>query len=391
MFKNITKILSSHIIVKGLGLANIAIILTVFSVKEFGEYSYLLLLLHLIAVIIDPFLSSYLVDFKSFNYKKYNFGIIIVSVILSPFVYAIFKQLNVELTVQLFFLFSGTYIISAGLKSFLNVKERYLEYGLVDVIRQTSIFLSTLFFFYIYEQKEYIQLLELNYLISFISMSLLAVLFIKAADVYFDYSFVALKKLIVGSKYLILYIALVPFIAFIDSYFVERYLTEQDLGLYSFSLKIYNISLMLVVPIFTVLNIKQIEIAQKKEYSLFFKKNVKKTLLFSTTIFMLSIVLNWAITHYVFTEYKASFLDTTILLCAAFFSYTALPFSFLLAYRKYKWLFILVIVALFTNIGVNYFFIEIYGTRIAALSTLLAQTIISLGAAILSYYILGKE
>jgi len=391
MFKNIAKILSSHIIVKSLGLVNVGIVLIFISVTDFGDYSYLILLLHMVAVIIDPFLSSYLVDFKTFNYKKYNFGILFLSIILSPVFYFSIKQLRPELTLELFLLFSLTFILSTGLKSFLNVKERYLQYGLVDVCRQLSVFLSTIVFFYVLENRNYIQLLELNYLIAFITIIMLFLFLIKREEIQFDYSLPTLKKLIFESKFFILYVAIIPFISFIDSFFVEKHLSKDDLGLYSFSLKIYNVSLMLVVPIFTVLNIKQIEVAKEKNYYSFFKKNIKKTIFFATVLLGISIIANWIITAYLFTNYKESFIDTIILLFAAYISYISMPFSFLLAYRKYKWLLTLAVIAILINVFVNYFFIAKYGTIIAAISTFLAQTIINLGAAVLSYYLIDDE
>ena len=94
MFKNIAKIFSSHIVVKTIALVNIAIILNVLNVDDFGEYSYYLVLLHLVAIVVDPFFTSYLFDYKLFNYKRYNFGIIIIPIFLLipfSFLYIILK------------------------------------------------------------------------------------------------------------------------------------------------------------------------------------------------------------------------------------------------------------------------------------------------------------
>lgn len=66
----------------------------------------------------------------------------------------------------------------------------------------------------------------------------------------------------------------------------------------------------------------------------------------------------------------------------------ALPFSFLIAYRKYKYLFFLGVVAILLNIFINYFFIAKYGMIIAAFSTFLSQFVINFGAAFFSYYLL---
>lgn len=391
MFKNIFKILSSHIIVKSLGLANIAVVLIFLSIKDFGEYSYSLLLLHLGAIIIDPFLSSYLVDFKTYSYKKFNFGILFLSILLAPLFFYIISHLNPKLNLYLFFLFITTFIIGTSLKSYLNVKERYYNYGIVDVVRQVSIFGTTILFFYVLDSNNYLELLEINYLVSFLAMVFLGVLFVKKREVEFSITFDKLKTLLFRSKFLIFYTALIPFISFIDSYFVDTYLTEVDLGIYSFSLKVYNISLMLVVPIFTVLNIKQIEIAKNDDYILFVKKSFKKVLLFSFALFLIAILFNFIITHYLYKEYIISFWNTNILMLGAFITYVTLPFSFLIAYRKYKYLFSLGVLAILFNIIVNYFFIEKYGMRIAAFSTFLSQLIINLGSAILSYVLLNKK
>ncbi|QXP63431.1 hypothetical protein H0I29_04895 [Polaribacter sp. R2A056_3_33] len=391
MFKNIFKILSSHIIVKSLGLANIAVVLIFLSIKDFGEYSYSLLLLHLGAIIIDPFLSSYLVDFKTYSYKKFNFGILFLSILLAPLFFYIISHLNPKLNLYLFFLFITTFIIGTSLKSYLNVKERYYNYGIVDVVRQVSIFGTTILFFYVLDSNNYLELLEINYLVSFLAMVFLGVLFVKKREVEFSITFDKLKTLLFRSKFLIFYTALIPFISFIDSYFVDAYLSEKSLGIYSFSLKVYNISLMLVVPIFTVLNIKQIEIAKNDDYILFVKKSFKKVLLFSFALFLIAILFNFIITHYIYKEYIISFWNTNILMLGAFITYVTLPFSFLIAYRKYKYLFSLGVLAILFNIIVNYFFIEKYGMRIAAFSTFLSQLIINLGSAILSYILLNKK
>jgi len=391
MLKNITKIASSHIVVKALGLANIGLILHFFSVKEFGAYSFLLVLLHLVAVIIDPFLSAYLVDFKTYDFKKFNIGILTLSLILAPFLFVLLNQINTEVSLGLFLLFMGTFLIATSLKTYLNIKEYYYRYGLVDVMRQLSIFGSTLLFFYVLKMRDYTSLLLINYATSAIVMLVACFAFVKKGLLEFNIQGSTLQKFTKESKFLIAYVAIVPLMAFIDSFFVEKYLTAQDLGLYSFSLKVYNISLLLAVPVFTVLNIKQIAIAKEKEYTAFLNKNKRKVVLFSLLIFSGSVFLNWLLTQYVFPAYSDSFIDTTILLAAACISYVAMPFSFLIAYRRYKWLFALAVFAVLVNSAVNYFWIATYGTVVAATATFMAQLILTMGAAIVSYVLLYNK
>lgn len=387
MFKSIIKIFSSHVFVKLIGLLNIAVILKFLPVSDFGEYSYYLLMLHLIAIIIDPFLSAYLVEYKLNSYKKYNVGIFLFTLILLPLFYLILYY-NFLVELKIFLLFSFSFIISGVLKSFLNINERFFRYGLVDVFRQLSIFISTLVFFYILKKHNFLFLLEFNYTICLIVLVGLLPFLIRKKEIFIDIKYTTLKTFFKNSKFLIFYTALIPIIAFIDSFFVEKYLSEEKLGLYSFSLKVYSISLMLVVPMFTVLNIKQIEIAKEKKYNEFFSKNIKKVFSFSFVLFLLAVLANYLITYYFYTNYKDSFLDTTILLGGAFVTYLSMPFSFLIAYKKYKSLFFLTILALISNISINYIFISKYGTVIAALSTFLSQIIINFGVAFLSYYLI---
>ncbi|MDA9349791.1 oligosaccharide flippase family protein, partial [Polaribacter sp.] len=292
MLKNIIKIFTSHLIVKAIGILNIVIVLLFFSVENFGNYSFIILVLNLFAITVDPILSSYLVDYKFFNYDRYNFGILIITLFLGVLSYLLLDAFILNIPIVLFTLFSITYAISASLKSYLNIKDRYYDYGIVDVVRQCCILITTIIYFYGFNYNEALELLEFNYLISSIAMILLAILFLKKAEIEFSLQIQKLKTLLLNSKFLIFYTAIIPLITFIDSYFVESFLTEEDLGMYSFSVKIYSISLMLVVPIFTILNIKQIEIAKEHNYLNFIRGNFKKIASLSLVMLVLSILFN---------------------------------------------------------------------------------------------------
>lgn len=391
MIKNIAKIATSHILVKGLGLLSIVIVLNFLSVEDFGKYSFYLVVLNLATILIDPYLSAYLIEFKTRNYVKYNFGLVLIPIFLIPFFYVAATCFIPGMALSVVLLFCGTFFISAGLKSHLNIKEHYYYYGLVDVIRQLTLFISTLVFFYYLNGKDYLQLLILNYGSTLVIMIFLIMLMTKKSDLRFNIRFIEYQKLFKSSKHLILYMSIIPLISFIDSFFIDSFLTTRDLGMYSFSLKIYTVSLMLVVPIFTVLNIRQIEVAQVNGYLTFFHKNKRKVFVFSVLFFVLAFLLNWLLTEFIYVKYEDSFRDTSILLFAAFIAYLTLPFSFLMAYKKYKYLLILGLLALFVDVFINYFFIARFGTLVAALSTLISQIIINLGSAVYSYLLLNKK
>ncbi|WP_440879528.1 hypothetical protein [Tenacibaculum sp. C7A-26P2] len=387
MIKSIVQIFSAHVVAKAIGLLTFIIIIEFLSLEQFGKYSYFLIVLNLMGVIVDPFTASYLVDFKTESFKKYNLGIFSISLILLPVFYGVLYFLKLPLNVEVFMLFGFTFLMSVMLKSFLNTYESFLNYGLIDVFRQISIFFSTITYFCIYENYDYIFLLKVNYSIAFLTMLLLVPIYINKDFIFFDVSFSTLKNLFYKSRYLIFYTAFIPIFSFLDSYFVSKSLTERDLGLYSFSLKVYNMSLMLVVPMFTVLNIKQIEIVKKNAYAFYVKEKVRKVLLFSTCIFILFLVANYILLNYVYIDYKESIINTTILLFGSYITYSSLPFSFLIAYKKYKVLFTIAVLAIGINILLNTLFIEKYGTVIAATSTLLSQIIINLGSVIASFII----
>ena len=116
MLKDIAKIFSSHIIVKILGLISIVIVLKFLSIEEFGEYSYYLVLLNLAAIIIDPFLSAYLVDYRTKNYTKYNFGVFSFPIVLLPlfYIYTLFFIPNIDTII--FTLFCSTFFFKCRIK-----------------------------------------------------------------------------------------------------------------------------------------------------------------------------------------------------------------------------------------------------------------------------------
>ncbi len=391
MIKSIAQIFSMHVIVKAIGLLTFVIILEFFSLEEFGKYSYLLLVLHLIGVIVDPFTASYLVDFKIAQYKKYNFGIFLFSVFLLPFFYVTLYIFNISIEIEVFLLFSLAFLANGMLKSFLNVYEAFFKYGLIDVFRQLSILLSTLGYFYIFEEYDFICLLKINYSTTLLVMLVLIPIYIKKEHVFFDIRCTTLKDLFFKSKFLIFYTAIIPLFSFIDSWFIEETLLERDLGLYSFSLKIYNISLMLVIPMFTVLNIRQIEIAKAEKYNDFLKNNFKKVLGYASCIFILFLVTNYIVSYHIYLDYKESFTNTSILLFGSLVAYITMPFSFLIAYRKYKVLFMIALISIFLNVLLNTLFIEKYGTIIAALSTVLSQIIVNFGSALISFFMFKEE
>jgi len=391
MFKNILKIFSSHIVVKALGLLNVVIIINALSLKNFGEYSYYLVTLGLITIIVNPIFSSYLIEFRINEFKKFNFGLLVVPLILiTPFYFGI-SYLKNQVNFSIFILFSFTYILYAVLKYYLNVKEKYFEYGIVDITLQLIILVSSIIVIYAYQSNDFIFLLFFTYSATFTSSIILYFILVKRKDFEFSIDYNRIKTLVLKSKYFIFYSVITPFIAFIDSYFIDNYLLESELGYYSFSLKLFNISIMLIVPITTVLNIEQIKIAKQDNYWAFVNDNFKKVLSLASVFFIAAVLVNIIVLWFVFPEYKPSFWTTNVLLATSFIIYLCLPFSFLMAYKKYKQLFKLALIAIVIDIIINFLFIEQFGVIASAFATFFAYFIINFGGAIMSFVLLKKN
>lgn len=391
MFKNILKIFSSHIVVKALGLLNVVIIINALSLKNFGEYSYYLVTLGLITIIVNPIFSSYLIEFRINEFKKFNFGLLVVPLILiTPFYFGI-SYLKNQVNFSIFILFSFTYILYAVLKYYLNVKEKYFEYGIVDITLQLIILVSSIIVIYAYQSNDFIFLLFFTYSATFTSSIILYFILVKRKDFEFSIDYNRIKTLVLKSKYFIFYSVITPFIAFIDSYFIDNYLLESELGYYSFSLKLFNISMMLIVPITTVLNIEQIKIAKQDNYWVFVNDNFKKVLSLASVFFIAAVLVNIIVLWFVFPEYKPSFWTTNVLLATSFIIYLCLPFSFLMAYKKYKQLFKLALTAIVIDIIINFLFIEQFGVIASAFATFFAYFIINFGGAIMSFVLLKKN
>ena len=224
-----------------------------------------------------------------------------------------------------------------------------------------------------------------------ISSIILYFVLIKRKDFEFSVDYNRIKTLVLKSKYFIFYSVIIPFIAFIDSYFIDNYLTESELGYYSFSLKLFNISMMLIVPITTVLNIEQIKIAKQDNYWVFVKNNLKKVISLASVLFIVAVFSNIILLWFVFPEYKPSFWTTNILLATSFIIYLCLPFSFLMAYKKYKQLFKLALIATVIDIIINFLFIKQFGVVASAFATFFAYSIIGFGGAIMSFVLLKRK
>lgn len=385
MIKNILTVLSGDLIAKVLGFGITFFLANNLSIENFGIYNYILYLLGLLSIIVEPFANTYLRDHRYYQFENYNCSYILISFCFAPFFYFIAYWFVYPISWYVFVIYYFNFIMIVVLRNYFNVYELYDKYTISNILQQVGIFISLLFFLFVLKFK------EVNYLITFTyaTSSLILIIYIikigGVTNISFNINIRNIKNLYGDSIYLVLYWSILPIMSFLGMFFVEKYINNYELGLYSFSLKLYTVSLIGLTPMLTVLRIRQIDIAKKSEYKIYFKRNIKNVLYFSSGFYILSIIMAYILTYVFFPKYKSSIIATIILISTSFVSYTTIPFSFLMAFRKYKDVFILSLISLLISIGINYNFIPKYGIIAAALSNFIAYSFLNTMGAVLSY------
>jgi O-antigen/teichoic acid export membrane protein len=391
MIKSILTVLSGDLIAKVLGLGITFILAKKLSVENFGIYNYIIILMGLLSIIVEPFANTYLRDHRYYQFENYNCSYIWVSICFAPLFYFIVYCFVHPLSWYVFVIFFVNFMLITASKNYFNVYELYNKFTTSNVLQQGAILISLTIVLFI------LKLNEVNLLIAsaYATSSLFLILFIAhtvdSHKINFNINFHILKTIYGDSIYLVLYWSILPVMSFLGMFFIEKYINNYELGLYSFSLKIYALSLIGLAPMLTVLRIRQIDIARKSEFKTFFKRNIKKVTLFASGFYFVSVFGAFTLTYVFFQEYKLSITATIILISTSFFSYLTIPFSFLMAFRKYKIVFILSLISLLLNVGINYYFIPVYGIIAAASSNFIAHSFLNTMGAVLSYVYFNNE
>lgn len=391
MINNLVTVFSGSILERAIAMVSMFVLAKILSVSEFGDYNYIIRIVALLSVVVEPFANTYLRDYRFFDYKKYNCSYIFVSVILS-FLFYIFVCLFVRvIPLYVFIPFCLNLILLSLFKSYTNVHEQYRLYSSILVLQQFGILLSIFIYFYVLSLNDIFLLISITYTIASIFILIFVIRFVEIQQISFRFSLFDFIKLFEDSFYLVLYWSILPIISFLDMYYVEKFLTGHDLGLYSFSLKLFAISLVALPPMLTVLRIHQIDIFKSNNIIKFIREKLKYVILFSALAYICSIIGSYLLTFYFFPKYSESYGATVVLISTSFISYLVLPFSFLMAMRKYKLVFINSIIALFLTVSINYFFIPIYGIIAAGASTFVAHSFMNISGLLWGIYYITKK
>ncbi len=391
MLKNILSVLTGDVAAKFFSFAIIILLTKTLSVSEFGIYNYTISLLGLVSISIEPLANSYLRDHRFFSFQKYNFGYLAFSLIIGAVIYFVIDFFIKDITFPLFAVFAFNYYIVAAAKNYYNVKENYKRFSIVNILQQLSllIIISTLVYFW--KVTDANTLILYSYLLSFIVIFIY--LFRKTGGEHFsaDLKYFLSFRYFQDSFYLLLYWCILPILAFTDMYFIHKYLGNYDLGLYSIASKFYMISLIALTPLLTVIRIKQIDVVKQNGVNEYYKKMFVKASLAALGMLISMAVVVLLSLKYIFPEYGGAAAASLVLILSSFFSYLFIPFSFLLALRKYSLVFIISLFALCVNLFVNFTFVPVYGIIASATATLLTQFSINFLNALSTFIIIKKN
>jgi len=391
MIKNILTVLSGDLFAKVFGVAITFILAKNLSIENFGTYNYIIMLLGLSSIIVQPFANTYLRDHRFYQFEKYNCSYIWISFCLAPLFYFIVYNFAHPLSWYVFVIFFVNFIIQVIGNNYFNVYEMYRNYRLLNVFHQGAILVAITVVLFVLDLKNINFIIASAFGTSSVLLILLIVVKVDNHKLNFNINVPLLKRTYGDSIYLVLYWSILPIMSFVGMYFVEKYINNYELGLYAFSLKLYAVSMIGLAPMLTVLRIRQIDVARKSEFKAFFKRNIQKATLFASGFYALSLIGAFILTYIFFQEYKSSITATLILVSTSFFSYLMIPFNFLMAFRKYEIVFLLSLIALFLNIGINYFFIPVYGIIAAAFANFIAHSFLNTMGAVLSYIYFYKR
>jgi O-antigen/teichoic acid export membrane protein len=391
VIRNITQVFAGDIFAKIIALLSVLIMAKFLSVGEFGRYNYIFYLLSLVSIISEPFFNSYLRDFRYYKYPKFDMGIVLIPLLLLPLFLIGLKGVRSDVSIIAVILFSLYFIILSLLRIYLNVYESYKKYNFINILNQFGILVGILLVIFILKIYSAYYIILVAYSIGFVTVFVAGFCFIEKNKVEYKPCVKQQAANFWSSKYLVLYISIIPIINFVDLFFVEKYLNPVDVGFYSFALRIFAIGISAVGALITVLTIQKIDITRKGNSLNYIRVHWKKVFLFSLLFFIGMVVGSLILIYCFLPEYSPAIPSVMLLLLCASCSYMFIPFSFLQPLRKYREIFFLSIVALGVDIAINYFFTRSYGLIAASIATFSAHFIINGGNFWWSYVSLRKK
>lgn len=244
---------AGEILIKGINFILIPFYTKFLLPQEYGELNYYIMWINIISAIVSLGLNKSVqryyceknINFNSFLKSNLIFNLIIFIVIILLFYLG-----------KYFFIFNNTIwmyilIISFGSSIFqiylnyLNIKEESFKFSIFNTAQNTMIILLNVWFVIKLSKEKYMGVIYSNVIImSFLMFYIIIYFMIKVKESKFRSDYV--KKSVSFGIPLIFHSLGSVVLAQGDRYFIEKYFTYEDVGLYSLAYNIGNIAVLIM-------------------------------------------------------------------------------------------------------------------------------------------------
>lgn len=281
--------------------------------------------------------------------------------------------------------------------AFHQSRESYVVAGILDNCKQASILIFVVTAIVVFSST--IDSMIVAYLLSgFFCFVVSLGLFVKPMrerTLRFVLDTAEAKAFIATSVWLILYNAVMQTFNQIDVSILSALGTVEQVAEYGVALKYFNIIMILLPSIKTVLRVRMSKaemtsnVAKQKEFSI---KWIKKT----TLPFLVAVVAMCGLAQIFFpvlngAQYDSAIYVFDILCVCAFFAYILAPsVSLVMSLGKYKEQFLLSLAALVINVAGDWFLTPGFGAAGVAMATTISQFALNASMTVLVFYEAGK-
>lgn len=265
-----------EVLSKGISFINVLLLIRIFSMEDYAEYSYILAIVLWTSVLMDGGITN-LIYTKSLNNDNRNMNTLFSARLVLSFsiitLLSFFFLVNnpdfliILLILSFVIFFSST---SSLLKMFAR-GNGFTDVDLVIIISEPLIrliFLLIIYFTINSENIEFYQILLIYLLAGIVAFSINY----KKLGKYFKFKFVTserkshilhVKKVYQESKYYLLYYLMIVGIGRIDIIFIEKYGNATDLAIFASALNIYQVAQLFF---FTIITSQFLLLIKNKDY-----------------------------------------------------------------------------------------------------------------------------
>jgi O-antigen/teichoic acid export membrane protein len=269
-------------------------------------------------------------------------------------------------------------------QSFFQAKNEFRKSGIVTNFKNVSLLIFLVFTFLILKKTNATiasVITALSALVAFVAASFW--IFKENNSIGLHFSASLLKKLISESKWLILYLIFQSFFSSVCIVILNAYGTQIDVANFGVANKYYNLLLMFLTSLQTVLRVKtcQKEMVDSAEKRREFSVNwLKKVWPLAGSVCLVAVLSAGVILPFLNGDgYAPSITVFRVLMLSVFFGYVFSPnTSIMIAAKRHKLLFFLAVGCCVIGAAICYFLLPVLGVVAAAISITISNLLLNL-------------